>query len=204
MNDQPSDIEFAFTLRPETDPEIGQYVLAFEGQATTWDDEAGDERPVGHIRGHRIDLVSALHDGLPREGLLESLTPEIAEFAQAMLRDGPCLLPAVELSGLAAEECDCIVYIGELWVEPGFRGSGVGTTLLRRLGSTIDLTHCLIALKALPLREDHAQESTQAEVDRVKRFYAQNGFTQIQGEYMVKDARLCEAVKKRIAGRQSA
>jgi len=204
MNEEPRDIEFAFTLRPEADPDVGQYVLAFEGQATTWDEALGDERPVGHIRGHRIDLVSALHDGLPQDGLLDSLTPEIADFAQVMLSDGRCLLPAAGPSDLAAEECDCIVYIAELWVEPGFRGSGVGTTLLRRLGATIDLTHCLIALKALPLREDHSQESTEAEVARVKRFYARNGFIPVQGEYMVKDARLCEAVKKRLAGRQSA
>lgn len=201
MEDLPDDIEFAFTLRPDPDPAMGQYVLAFEGQATAWDDDIGDDRPVGQIRGHRIDLVSALHDGLGQDVLLESLTPEIADFAQAVLSDGRCLLPAVELSGLAAEECDGVVYIAELLVEPGFRGRGVGTTLLHRLGATIDLAHCLIALKALPLREDHAQVSTDAEVARVKRFYARNGFTQAQGEYMVKDARLCEAIKKRLAGR---
>ncbi len=204
MEDRTNDIEFAFTLRPDPDSEIGQYVLAFEGQATVWDDELGDDRPVGNIRGHRIDLVSALHDGLRQDGLLESLTPEIADFAQAVLSDGRCLLPAAALSGLAAEECDCVVYIAELWVEPAFRGGGVGTTLLRRLGATIDLAHCLIALKALPLREDHASVSTDAEAARVKRFYAHNGFTQAQGEYMVKDARLCEAIKKRLAGRRPA
>lgn len=101
----------------------------------------------------------------------------------------------------AAEERDCIAYIAELWVEPGFRGTGVGTTLLRRLGATIDLVRCLIALKALPLGEDHASTPTDAEVAGVKRFYAKNGFAQVAGEYMVKDARLCEAIKKRLAGR---
>jgi GNAT superfamily N-acetyltransferase len=202
--DLPDDIEFAFTLKPDSDPAIGQYVIAFEGHATAWDDGLGDDRPVGNIRGHRIDLVSALLDGLGQAELLESLTPEIADFALAVLSEGRCLLPAAELSGLAAEECDCIVYIAELWVEPDFRGAGIGTTLLRRLGATIDLAHCLIALKALPLREDHAQVSTDAEVARVKRFYTRNGFTHAQGEYMVKDARLCEAIKKRLAGRQAA
>jgi GNAT superfamily N-acetyltransferase len=203
MQDLPDDIEFAFTLRPDPDPGIGQYVLAFEGQATAWDDDQGEDRAAGHIRGHRVDLVSALHDGLGQDALLESLTPEIADFAAAVLSDGRCHLPAAELSGLAAEECDCVVYIAELWVEPGFRGRGIGTTLLHRLGATIDLAHCLIALKALPLREDHAQTSTDAEIARVKRFYEHNGFTHSQGEYMVKDARLCEAMKKRLAGRRS-
>lgn len=197
-------IEFAFTLRPDPDPQMGQYVLAFEGLATAWDETAGDELPVGQIRGHRIDLVSALHDGLGQVTLLDSLTPEIADFATAVLAGGPCLLPAAELPELAAEECDGLVYIAELWVEPGFRGRGVGTALLHRLGATIDLAHCLIALKALPLRADHAQISSPDEVDRVKRFYAHNGFTQTQGDYAVKDARLCEAIKKRLAGRRSA
>jgi GNAT superfamily N-acetyltransferase len=203
MDERPDDIEFAFTLKPNPDPAVGQYVLAFEGEATAWDDALGDDRPVGHIRGHRIDLVSAIHDGLSQNGLLESVTPEIADFAQTVLGDGRCLLPPAEPSGLAAEACDCVVYIAELWVEPDFRGSGVGTTLLHRLGATIDLAHCLIALKALPLREDHAQASTDAEVARVKRFYAHNGFSRVQGEYMVKDARLCEAIKKRLAGRHA-
>ena len=90
----------------------------------------------------------------------------------------------------------------ELWVEPDFRGRGVGTALLYRLGATIDLSHCLVALKALPLRADHAQISTADEIERVKRFYAKNGFTQAQGEYAIKDARLCEAMKKRLAARR--
>jgi GNAT superfamily N-acetyltransferase len=201
MEDLPDDIDLAFTLKPDPDAAIGQYVLAFEGQATAWDEGLGDDRPAGHIRGHRIDLVSALSDGIGQGELLESLTPEIADFAQAVLGDGRCLLPATEESGLVAEACDCLVYIAELWVEPDFRGGGIGTTLLRRLGATIDLEHCLVALKALPLREDHAQVSTDAEVARVKRFYARNGFTQAQGAYRVKDARLCEAIRKRLAGR---
>jgi GNAT superfamily N-acetyltransferase len=128
MDDLPDAIEFAFTLRPDPDPQIGQYVLAFDG----------------------------------------------------------------------------LVYISELWVEPDFRGRGVGTALLYRLGATIDLAHCLIALKALPLRADHAQISTADEIDRVKRFYAKNGFAQAQGEYAIKDARLCEAIKKRLAARRPA
>ncbi len=181
---------------------MGQYVLAFEGLASAWDEALSDDRPVGQIRGHRIDLVSAFHDGLDQEALLEALTPEIAEFAATVLGEEPCRLPAADLQGLAETECDCIAYVAELWVEPEFRGLGVGTTLLYRLGATIDLSHCLVALKALPLRADHAEVSTEAEVDQVKRFYARNGFTHARGEYMVKDARLCEAVKKRLARRR--
>jgi hypothetical protein len=31
VEDQPDDIEFVFTLKRDLDPEIGQYVIAFEG-----------------------------------------------------------------------------------------------------------------------------------------------------------------------------
>jgi len=73
VEDRPDDNEFVFTLKPDPDPEIGQYVIAFEGQATAWDDDIGDDRPVGHIRGHRIDLVSALHgDDCHAKALAES------------------------------------------------------------------------------------------------------------------------------------
>lgn len=197
-------LEFEFSLKPESDESLGRYVLGFEGQARVWDDETGEERQAGTIRGHRIDLVSAFHDGLGQQELLESLTPEIAEFAGVVLGDRQCLLPASEAEALAPEDCDGLVYVAELWVEPPYRGRGIGSELLRRLGSTIDLERCLIALKALPLREDHARTSTPDEVDRVKRFYVRHGFDHAGEAYMVKDARRCEAIKKRLAGRRAA
>jgi GNAT superfamily N-acetyltransferase len=200
----PEGIELELTLRPDPDASLGRYILGFEGQARVWDDAQGEERPVGTIRGHRIDLVSALHDGLGQQEILESLTPEIAEFAGAVLGDTQCLLPACEADSLTAEDCDGLVYVAELRVEPGYRGRGIGSELLRRLGSTIDLERCLIALKALPLRDDPAARSTPEEVARVKRFYLRHGFEHAGEEYMVKDARRCEAAKKRLAGRRTA
>jgi len=198
------DLEFEFTLKPDSDESLGRFVLGFEGLARVWDDESGEERHAGTIRGHRIDLVSALHDGLSQQELLECLTPEIAEFAQVVLGDRQCLLPGSEAESLGPEDCDGLVYVSELWVEPPYRSRGIGSELLRRLGSTIDLARCLIALKALPLREDHAQASTPEEVARVKGFYLNHGFDHAGEEYMVKDARRCEAVKKRLAGRRTA
>jgi len=197
------DLQLEFTLKQDEDESLGRFVLRFEGLARVWDDEAGEERQAGTIRGHRIDLVSALHDGLLRQELLESLTPEIAEFAEVVLGDRQCLLPASEADSLATEDCDGLVYIAELWVEPAYRGRGIGGKLLQRLGSTIDLERCLIALKALPLREVHARDSTADEVARVKRFYLRHGFDHAGAQYMVKDARRCEAIKKRLAGRRS-
>lgn len=197
------EVEFEFTLKPDPDGSLGRYVLGFEGQARVWDDAVGEERRAGTIRGHRIDLVSAVHDGLGQQELLECLTPEIAEFAGVVLGDGRCLLPELEAESLAPEECDGLVYVAELWVEPPYRGRGLGGELLRRLGSTIDLERCLIALKALPLRDDHARASSPDEVARVKRFYQRHGFDHAGEEYMVKDARRCEAIKKRFAGRRA-
>jgi GNAT superfamily N-acetyltransferase len=196
------EVDLTFTLRPDPDEHLGRYVLAFEGTAAVWDEQQSEERPAGTIRGHRIDLVAALYDGIGQSELLESLTPEVAEFAQEVLGDTQCLIHVDE--DLEAIPCDCLVYIAELWVEPELRGHGIGTTLLRRMGATIDLEHCLVALKALPLRENPAHRSTDDEVARVKRFYERNGFVHAGGEYMVKDARHCEAMKKRLAGRRRA
>ncbi|MGA7980407.1 MAG: GNAT family N-acetyltransferase [Chromatiaceae bacterium] len=195
------EIEFEFTLRPDPDPTLGRYVLAFEGRASGWDDTIGDERQIGNIRGHRVDLVTAVSDRLDQVELLESLTPEIADFSHVVLADSRCLLPSTAEEE-PPTECDCLVYIAELWVEPEYRGRGIGTRFLQRLGATIDLNRCLIALKALPLREDHARVSTDEEVERVKRFYEQIGFERAGGDYMIKDARHCEAMKKRLAGRR--
>ena len=196
------EIEIAFTLRPDPDETLGRYVLAFEGQATVWDEDASEERPAGIIRGHRIDLVAALCDGIGQDELLDSLTPEVSEFARAVLADSRCLLPAGE--DLEATACDCLIYIAELWVESAFRGQGLGTMLLRRLGATIDLERCLLALKARPIREDPKRIASPDEIARVKRFYERNGFGHAGGDFMFKDARRCEAMKKRLAGRRIA
>jgi GNAT superfamily N-acetyltransferase len=196
------EIELEFTLRPDGDDALGRYVLAFDGRASVWDDAQSLDLRVGSIRGHRIDLVSALQDGIAQQELLESLTPEIQEFAQSVLGDTRCLLPPSAAESLEPEACDCLVYIAELRVAPEHRGEGIGTELLRRLGATIDLEHCLIALKALPLREDPRRASTPEEISLVKAFYTRNGFDHAGDEYMVKDARRCEAVKKRLAGRR--
>jgi GNAT superfamily N-acetyltransferase len=195
------EIEIEFTLRPAPDPTLGRYVLAFEGRASAWDESIADERQIGTIRGHRVDLVTAVSGELDQVELLESLTPEIADFSHIVLADARCILPPAAQEE-PPTECDCLVYIAELWVEPEYRGRGVGTLFLKRLGATIDLNRCLIALKALPLRVDHTQTSTREEVERVKRFYERLGFQPAGGDYMVKDARHCDAMKKRLAGRR--
>jgi GNAT superfamily N-acetyltransferase len=194
--------EFEFRLKPVDDESLGRYILAFDGEACVWDEQAARERVVGTISGYRVDLVSAIYDGLSQAEVLESLTPEIADFGQAVLKDSRCMLPPSEEQTLDQEPCDCLVYIARLWVEPGYRGQGMGSALLRRLGATIDIERCLIALKAYPIREDLTGRARADEIARVKHFYQRLGFETASGEFMVKDARRCEAIKKRLAGRR--
>jgi len=198
------DIELEFSLKPEADEALSPFVLAFEGIAKIWDEQAAEERSAAVIRGHRVDLAAALHDGIGQEQILESLTPEIADFADQVLGGRRCLLPASPAAALDPTECDGLVYVSELWVEPELRGRGIGSELVRRLGSTLDLERCLIALKARPIREDPAEISTPEEIARVQRFYRRQGFETAGEDYMVKDARLCEAVKKRATTRRPA
>lgn len=198
------DLEFEFHLKPADEEQLGPYILAFEGEASIWDDDTARERVVGTISGHRVDLVSAIHDGVGQTEILECLTPEIADFAEAVLHDSRCMLPRSEDDTLDQEPCDCLVYIARLWVEPEFRSQGMGSALLRRLGATIDIERCLIALKAHPIRQDPTSHASEDEIARVKHFYERMGFETASGEFMVKDARRCEAMKKRLAGRRQA
>jgi len=198
------DIELEFRLKPADEGQLGPYILAFEGEASVWDDDIACERVVGTISGHRIDLVSATYDGIGQAEILECLTPEIADFADTVLRDSRCILPASEDNTLNQEPCDCLVYIARLWVAPEYRSQGMGSALLRRLGASIDIEHCLIALKAHPIRQEPSGHASAEEIERVKHFYERMGFETASGEFMVKDARRCEAMKKRLAGRRHA
>ncbi len=89
------EIELEFTLRPDGDDALGRYVLAFDGTASVWDDAQGLDLRVGTIRGHRIDLVSALQDGIAQQELLESLTPEITGIRAVRTRRHPVPAAAV-------------------------------------------------------------------------------------------------------------
>jgi GNAT superfamily N-acetyltransferase len=192
-------LDFEFSLKPHDDNTLAQYVLEFEGKAMQWDDELAEERAVGEIRGYRIDLSTAQYDQLDLNELLDSVSSELSDFANAMMKDDRCILPETENHIYEEKECKCLVYISELIVDPGFRSHGVGSTLLQRMGGMIDVTDCLIALKAFPLADELGKSADPAYIAKVKRFYERNGFKNTEGEFMIKDARLCEAVKKRLA-----
>jgi len=197
----PDDHEYEFSLKPNPDEELGQYVLGFWGKAVSWSD-AGEEQVVGEISGHRIDIALAVHDGFDPVLLFDSVVPEIADFAETVLRNKACILPESADGEVEQTNCECLVFISELKVSAAHRGQGVGSALLRRMGRMIDLTNCLIALKAFPLADELGKPAEPEEIARVKRFYERYQFIHAGGEFMIKDARLCDAMKKKMALRK--
>lgn len=202
MSDLPEGISFQFALRPQGEGALGRSVLVFEGTAACWDEAKGGRRIVAELRGYRLDFATASSEGLDQTALLHSVSAEIGDFADTVLRDTRCLLPPSTDPVLTGTLCECIVYIAQLEVVPDLRGQGIGSALLRQMGSMIDLTGCLVALKASPLASGYNAPVGSREIDAVKQFYMRHGFSPAGGEFMVKDARLCEAMKKRLQGRQ--
>lgn len=200
MDELSPEIDYEFSLKP--DPLQGQYVLLFEGRARIWDEAAGEDKIVGEIQGYRVDLATAAHDGVDQGELLESVSSELSDFSEHVLHQELCFLPGMDEAAAEREECEGIVYISELKVAPASRGQGIGTHLLRRMASMVDVHHCLIALKAFPLADGSEPVRAQAEIDQVKHFYERLGFDRVEGEFMIKDARLCEAMKKKLARRR--
>lgn len=195
-------VEIEFSIRHSDDEQISQYVLEFEGRAHVWDDEEAADIKVGYINGFRIDLSTAQYDNLDLRELFDSVSSELSDFAGMMMPDNQCTLPGTENSLHEEKECECIVYISQLVVDPEYRGRGLGSALLRKMGAMIDVADCLIALKAFPLADELGKAADAAYIARVKRFYGKHGFKHAEGDFMVKDARLCEAVKKRLAQRK--
>lgn len=194
-------IEIEFSIKPSDDESLSQYVLTFEGKALFWDDEEATEKMIGDIMGYRIDLSTAQYDHIDLQDLFDSVSSELSDFAHTVMPDDRCILPETEDHLHKEKECDCLVYISQLLVDPDFRAHGVGSSLLRKMGSMIDVTDCLIALKAFPLADELGKAAEAAYIAKVKHFYEKHEFKHTEGEFMVKDARLCEAVKKRLAQR---
>ncbi|MCW8890789.1 MAG: GNAT family N-acetyltransferase [Sedimenticola sp.] len=192
-----SELEFEFSLRPGSDPELAPYVVEFIGKTLAWDDREGSEKRVGEIRGYKLDLAAADVDGLDQASLLDSICPEISDFSQTAFGDAGChYLQEMADGNQTRRACSGLVYINEIKVDSNYRGQGIGTALLGKIGQMVGIENSLIALKAFPLSEEYGKRVPDIEVQRVKHFYERQGFTHIGGEYMVKQANLCDAVKK--------
>ncbi|AKH19456.1 GNAT family N-acetyltransferase [Sedimenticola thiotaurini] len=200
---QELDLEFEFSLKPDPDPELAPYVVRFLGTSVAWDDEAATDRIAGEILGHRIDLAAAIVDGVEQSLLLDSVCPELSEFAQTAFGDDGCHFMQQTDEGVTKkQECSGLVYINEITIDPDYRGQGIGTALMGKIGQMVDVEDSIIALKAFPLSPEYGKPVPPADVERVKRFYERLGFVHIGGEFMVKQANLCDNIKKRMAWRK--
>ncbi|MET0101718.1 MAG: GNAT family N-acetyltransferase [Sedimenticola sp.] len=197
------DLEFEFSLRPDTDPSLSRYVIGFRGKALLWDDREATEKVVAELRGYRLDIASASMDGLEQNLLLDSVCPEISEFSETVFEASGChYLHRLADGSTRNQEYDGLVWINEMQVDPDYRGQGIGTALLERVGQMIDLENCIIGLKAYPMAEVLGSKAEKAVVRRVKRFYERLGFVAAGGHFMVKESSLFETMKKRLAWRR--
>ena len=191
------DVEFEMSLRPDTDTGHEGYLLFFAGQARVWDDDAAEERAIARIGGLRLDLAAARADEVNLHDLLDSASQHLSEFNDEIVHDHICELAAH--ASLPGEQlpCDCLVFIEQLEVEEPWRGKGIGTFLLKKLGEVMDLDDGLLALKAYPIVRHEDDIITAQDIERVHRFYERLGFQRFGTHFMVKDTRSCDTLRKR-------
>jgi len=135
--------------------------------------------------------------------LLDSVCPELSEFSQTAFGDDGChYLQEMADGSMKKQECSGLVYINEITIDPDYRGQRIGSALMGKIGQMVDVEDSIIALKAFPLSPEYGKRVPEADVERVKRFYERLGFTHIGGEFMVKQANLCDTIKKRLAWRK--
>ena len=190
------ELEYEFLIKPETNPDISEYVAEFTGAATLWDDDEGEDIVVAKMRGHRIDLASVRHDGLDIKELFESLYPDILEFESTTFSNNTCWLTEPDPKGDPIE-CQCLVYIDELVVDPEHRSQGIGTGMMKRMSQIIDLEDCLVGLKAFPISREYGRERSLEEIEKLRSFYHKLGFVHAGKHFYEKDGNQCAAPKKR-------
>jgi GNAT superfamily N-acetyltransferase len=205
MSSYADDAEFEFSLRPASDPEFSHYLLHFSGKAICWDDATAEDKAVGQISGHRLDLAAARSANLGFQYFLDSVSAEVSDLANNVFEGkDTCVLKKSIKDGIEKAECDSIIYIDTLLVNSAYRGKGIGKTLLRRLSEMIDMENGLVALKAYPIPDDPLAISdsdsakSEQEVENVKLFYSHLGFQRAADNFMIKDARTCISKKHKI------
>jgi len=205
MSSFAEDAEFEFSLKPASDPEFSHYLLRFFGKAICWDETTAEDKVVGEISGHRLDLSAARSAKISFQYFLDSVSAEVSDLGNNVFEGkDTCVLKKSIKDGIEKAECDCIIYIDTLLVDPAYRGRGIGKTLLRRLSEMIDMENGLVALKAYPIPDDPQAISdsdlpkTEQEIEKVKQFYGHLGFQRTADDFMVKDARTCVSKKYKI------
>jgi len=199
-------LEFEFSLTPSVIEEFSHYLLAFSGNARTWDDDLDDDIVVGEISGYRLDIVAARADELDLDEFFDSVSAEISDFKHAVCPNKHYTLEGDETAGIKNTECEALVYISKIIVKPEHRGHQIGTYLMQRLSEVLDMGNGLVGLKAFPLAGDPANDHTpnsEAAIARIKHFYEKLGFQHAGGEFMKKDARNCLGPKRRLLARKN-
>jgi GNAT superfamily N-acetyltransferase len=193
-------LEYEVSIRPNHESGLDPYIQDFSVVVKAWDDEEAETITIGKVTGHRIDLASARVDKIEFSELLESVSPQISDFREKVLQDDECFLP-VHAANEQQERCECLVYIDEITVQPEYRGQQIGTQLFRHIGQMLNMENCLIGLFAFPIASQPGEKRSIIDINRVKNFYQKLGFLHAGHEFMVKNARNCEAVRKRLAYR---
>ncbi len=201
MELQPSELEFECSLHPDSDSGLDSYLVLFAGRALHWDDDTAELVSVGSIKGVRVDLATARADHLDLNELLDAASQHLSEFNVAVVHGDICELASSTSGDTLTPPCECLVFVESLEVEPTWRGRGVGTFMLRKLGQVIDMEDGLLSLKAYPIVHHQDDIITRSDIERVHHFYRRLGFEPLTGHYMVKDARQCEPLRKRRRGR---
>lgn len=192
-------LEFEFSMRPSDIEEFSPILLEFNGQATTWDDDA-EEITVARIKGQRIDIALARQSSDDLQELFDSISPEISDLGAHIISDNNCFVECCSKDEPETTPCSSLVYIEELWVDPAFRNRSIGTEMMKRMSQVVDLNNALVALKAFPIIEGEKEERTPELKKQLKHFYSKMGFRHSGEHYMVKDARDCHAQRMRARG----
>ena len=199
-----NNLEFEFSLTPSVIEKFSHYLLAFSGNARTWDGDIGDDIVVGEISGYRLDIAAARGDELDLDEFFDSVSAEISDFKHAVCPSLRYTLEGDEAKGIEKAECEALVYINKVAVKPEHRGHQIGTYLMQRMSEVLDMGNGLVGLKAFPLEEEVINNNTpktRTEISRVKHFYEKLGFEHAGGEFMKKDARNCLGPRRRLNSR---
>ena len=190
------ELEFEFSIKPSTIEEFSSILLEFKGHATAWDDDA-NEKTVARMSGLRLDISLARQSFSDLQELFDSVSSEISELGAHIISNNNCFVECCSKDEPETTPCSSLIYIGELWVDPEFRGLGIGTEMLKRMSQVVDLNQALVALKAFPILDEENEERTPELKKQLKHFYSKIGFRHSGEHYMVKDARDCHAQRMR-------
>ena len=192
------ELEFEFSLKPSHIEAFSHLLIGFEGRAMLWDDDAGEEKIIARMEGHRLDLASARKSFDNLQELFDSISAEISDLGSHIISNNNCFIESYSKDEPEKTPCSSLVYVDILVVDPEYRGRNIGTEMMKRMSEVVDLNKTLVALKAYPITDDEREERTPELKKQLKGFYSKLGYRHSGEHYMVKDARDCYAQRMRM------